>query len=131
MNHARAALSASSDRVSTDLIAQARLASATGGRPVLELLEEKSGLPRVHAVGALPAASVSVDCTVSLRGLMPHSTSFPIGRKRARVSRLARCHGSVVAVAIRVGHVACLVRVAIEPAFGGPDIRRPAAICRA
>jgi general secretion pathway protein E len=46
-------VSAPQDRISAELIAQARVESAAGGRRILELLEEKSGLPRVQAVAAL------------------------------------------------------------------------------
>jgi general secretion pathway protein E len=53
VSQAAQAVRAMSERISPELIAQARTESAAGGRRVLELLEEKSGLPRIHAVAAL------------------------------------------------------------------------------
>jgi general secretion pathway protein E len=66
------AIRASSDRVSPDLIAQARIEAAAGGRRILELLEEKSGLPRIHTVGALARGfGFRAITPATLRGLTP------------------------------------------------------------
>ncbi len=46
-------ISASPDRISPELIVQARTEAAAGGRRVLELLEEKSGLSRIRTIEAL------------------------------------------------------------------------------
>ena len=53
MNRAQQAESASREGISADVIAQARHEAAAGGRRILELLEEKSGVGRIQTVGAL------------------------------------------------------------------------------
>ena len=53
MTQAQEATRTSPDRISSELIAQARIEAAAGGRRILELLEEKSGLPRIQTVAAL------------------------------------------------------------------------------
>jgi general secretion pathway protein E len=98
VNQASRIVRAVSDQISPELVAQARAEAAAGGRRILELLEEKCGLPRIHAVATLARGFGFRALTpATLGGLTPafDIVSFSAAGERECLA-LRDAHGALV-----------------------------------
>ena len=79
MNQTADAVRDASGRISSELIARARIEAAAGGRRILELLEEKIGLPRIQTVAALARGfGFRAIAPATLGGLTPAFDAFAL-----------------------------------------------------